>query len=100
MSAITKVTGAITTQTLIYLPSVLAGVQAAEHASELVVAAGGQPLPGETKLGAVLAGVQAGSQAMAGSPNPDVASIAALVNLTVSILNALGLFKKRAPAAG
>jgi hypothetical protein len=100
MSAITKTTGAITTQTLIYLPSVLAGVQAAEAASEMVVASGGQPIPGSTKLGAVLAGVQAGSQVAAGSPNPDVAAIAALVNLTVSILNALGLFKKKTPAAG
>ncbi len=33
----------------------------------------------------------------AGIPVPQVAAIAALVNLSVSIFNALGIFKKKAP---
>lgn len=80
---------AITTQTLTYAPAVIAGVQAAETTGA----------SGTSKLQAVVNGVLAGSQALEGAPNPDVAGIAALVNLFVSIFNATGIFGHKAKAA-
>lgn len=77
---------AITTQTLTYTPAVIAGVQAAETSLA----------SGPSKQQAVINAILAGSQAAEGVPNPNVAAIAALVNLTVSIFNALGLFKHKA----
>lgn len=79
----------ITANEIAYAPAVLAGVQAAETA-------GGS---GHDKLNAVVNGIIAGSQTLESAPSPTVAGIAALVNLTVSILNALGIFKKKAVAA-
>lgn len=79
-------TGAITTQTLQYLPAVLAGVQTAEVSGAT----------GQGKLNAVLQGIQAGSGLAAGSANADVAGIATLINLVVSIFNATNVFKKKA----
>jgi hypothetical protein len=75
----------INTQTLAYLPSVIAGIQAAEAAAP--------EAPGASKLDAVLAGIGAGSLALAGTPNANVASIAALVNMSVMIFHLLGAFK-------
>lgn len=80
---------AITTQTLTYAPAVIAGVQAAETTGA----------SGTSKLQAVVNGVLAGSQALEGAPNPDVAGIAALVNLFVSIFNATGIFSHKKAAA-
>lgn len=77
---------AITNGTLTYTPAVIAGVQAAEASSA----------DGATKQEAVVNAILAGSQAVESVPNPNVAGIAALVNLTISILNALGLFKHKA----
>lgn len=77
---------AINTQTLAFLPSVLAGVHAAEQSNA----------DGATKSQAVVNAIIAGSGSLAAGSNPDVVGIAALVNLTVSILNALGVFKHKA----
>lgn len=101
MSA-TSVIAQINTQTLNYLPSVLAGIQAAEAASSAIVAAGGAAPTGQDKLNVVLAGISTGSGALEGSANNTVAQTAELVNLislSVSIFNGLGLFKKSTPVA-
>lgn len=98
----TSVITQINTQTLNYLPSVLAGIQAAEAASSAIVAAGGTAPTGQDKLNVVLAGISAGSSALAVSANQTVAQTAELINLislSVSIFNGLGLFKKSVPAA-
>lgn len=81
----------ITSVELQFVPAVLAGVQAAEATGA----------PGHAKAQAVIDGVIAGSGALAGQAGvqPTVAGIAALVNLTVSILNALGIFKKKSTPA-
>lgn len=81
----------ITSDTLVYAPAVLAGVQAAEVSAA----------PGTTKLQAVVNGVLAASQAGEAVPNATVAGISMLVNLVVSIFNATGLFSHKAatPAA-
>jgi hypothetical protein len=81
----------ISQQTLTYLPAALAGIQAAEHAAP--------EAPGVSKLAAVLAGIQAASQAAEAIPNPQVQGIAALVNLSVAIFNALGTFRHRSAPA-
>jgi hypothetical protein len=88
--SVTTTVNQINTATLEYLPAVLAGVQAAEQ-----VAPG---LPGETKAQAVVNGIIAGSAVLAGDANPNVAGIAALVNLVVSILNAAKIFRHKAVA--
>jgi hypothetical protein len=94
MSAIT-VTNQITAETLAYAPAVLAGIQAAEQAAPLA--------PGSSKqaavVSAVLQGVEVGSGALESSSNPTVAGVAGLVNLFVSILNSLGVFKHTAVPA-
>lgn len=76
----------ITTQTLSYAPAVIAGVQAAELSGA----------SGETKAQAVVNAVLAGSGAAESATNPNVAGIASLVNLFVSIFNATGLFSHKA----
>lgn len=76
----------ITTNELQYAPAVLAGVQVAEAA--------GVNATGAEKAQAVLNGILEGSQVLATTPTvpPSVAGIAALINLSVSIINAFGLF--------
>ena len=85
--SVSTVVGQITAAEVAYVPAVLAGVQAAETVDGAT---------GASKAEAVIAGVLAGSQALSGAPNANVANIAALVNLTVSILNALGAFRHKA----
>lgn len=83
----------ITTGVVQYAPAVIAGIQAAEATGTV---------SGQSKqaavVSAVLNGVEVGSGALENSPNPTVAGVASLVNLFVSIFNALGIFKK-SPAA-
>jgi len=86
MSA-TNTINQITAAELQYAPAVLAGVQAAEVSGA----------SGSAKAQAVIDGIMTGAGALAqtqGIP-PSVSGIAALVNLTVSILNALGVFRKK-----
>jgi len=92
MSNLNSTVATITQNELLYAPAVLAGVQAAE-----AVAA---DAPGHAKADAVLTGIMTGSAALATNKAtpPSVAGIAALINLSVSILNALGIFRKAAPA--
>lgn len=75
----------IDTQVATYAPAVIAGVQAAEHSGA----------SGNDKKQAVIDAVLAGSQAAEGAPVPQVAAIAGLVNLVVSIFNSLGIFKHK-----
>lgn len=79
----------INTQTITYLPAVLAGVQAAEQSNAA----------GATKKQAVVNAVIAGARGAETSTNPNVAGIAALVDLVVSILNSTGVFSHKSPAA-
>lgn len=79
----------ITNQIVAYTPAVIAGVQAAEVTG----------VSGASKLQAVIAGIQEGSQIAEGIPVPAVSAIAGLVNLVVSIFNAVGLFKHSTPKA-
>lgn len=79
----------ITTTELAYLPAVLAAVQAAETVN----------VSGETKYAAVLDTVTGVSGAVAQtSTDPRVQGIAALIDLTVLLMNRLGSFKHK-PAA-
>lgn len=91
MSAVSTVTQ-IETQTLTYAPAAIAGIQAAEAGGQIVGAAG------PSKLSAVLSGIAAGAQVGEAIPVPQVAAISGMINLFVSIFNALGIFK-HAPAA-
>ncbi len=77
----------ITAQTMVYLPAVMAGVMVAQESDAA----------GADKHAAVLDAVIAGSGALAGAAgaNPDVAAVSGLINLAVSILKALGVFKRR-----
>lgn len=81
----TPIVTQITSGTIAYAPAVLAGIQAAELSSA----------SSETKQQAVVNAVLAGSQALEGAPNANVAGVAALVNLFVSIANATGLFSHK-----
>jgi hypothetical protein len=76
---------AITSHTITFAPAVIAGVQAAEMSSA----------NGTTKQQAVVNAVLAGARAAEGTPNPNVAAIASLVDLVVSVLNATGLFSHK-----
>lgn len=89
MSVTSTVTN-ITTQVASFTPAVLAAVQAAES----VPGASG-PDKQRAVVQAVLVGVEIGSQALESHPNPVVASVALLVNLVVSVLNSLGVFKRK-----
>lgn len=80
--------GAISTATLTYVPTVLAGIQAAEQSSAA----------GADKKQAVLDGILAGAKIGETIPVPQVAAISGLIDLFVSIFNALGLFHHKAPA--
>jgi len=76
---------AIDQQAANYTPAVIAAIQAAE--------ALGVTATGTQKATAVVTAV---SQTLEGSANPNVAGIAALVNLSVMIANLLGVFKHKA----
>ncbi len=80
----------ITFDELLYAPAALVAVLAAEQSNA----------SGASKLQAVVNGIMAGSAALAGTAgvSPTVAGISALVNLTVSILNALGVFTHKSAA--
>lgn len=76
---------AITNATINYVPAVIAGVQAAEASTAA----------GTTKLQAVVNGVLGTTGALETNSNPNVAAIAALANLFVSIFNSTGLFSHK-----
>ncbi len=75
----------ITNQELLYTPVILHAVQAAQASNA----------DGETKKAAVLAVTLAAAQGLESNPNPNVAAIAALIDLTVSIFKATGLFSRK-----
>ena len=79
----------INDQTMQWAPTVLGTVLAVESAV-------GSTVPGTTKSQIVVNAVLAGAQIAGESSNITVASIAQLTTLFVSILNATGLFKKKA----
>jgi hypothetical protein len=81
--------------TVQFAPAVLSGIQAAEQSSH----------SGENKKQAVLDGILAGAKAGENIPIPAVAAISGMIDLFVSIFNALGLFHHMpaaptAPAGG
>lgn len=78
----------IDSTSLQYAPQVLAGVTAIEKTAA--------ELPGETKKQIVINSVLAGAHVAEGIPIPQVAGIAALVDLFVSILKTSGFFKGKA----
>lgn len=82
---------AITTQTLTYAPAVYAGVMAVDE----------EAISGQDKFDAVLNGVIGTSSVLATTPNPQVAGIAALINLFASLVKAVKAAKapKTATAA-
>jgi len=93
MSTLSTTVNQITSAEVEYWPSVLAGVQIAE--ASLAEAAG------KDKLQAVANGVIATASTLMQTPGvpPTVGGIAALASLTVSILNALGVFRKKSQPA-
>lgn len=76
---------AIDQSVLSYAPAAIVAVQAAEITNA----------SGATKLQSTVSTILAGSQALESAPNPNVAGIAALVNLVVSIFNATGMFNHK-----
>lgn len=84
--SVTSTVTAIDQGILTYVPAVIAGVQAAEVSGAA----------GDLKAKAVMDGIQVGSQALAQVNQPNVAAIAGLINLVVSIFNALGVFNHKA----
>jgi hypothetical protein len=76
----------IDTQAATYAPAAIVGIQAAEAAGLATGATGQQ------KAQAVLDGILAGARVAEGVPVPQVAAIAGLIDLCVSIFNALGVF--------
>jgi hypothetical protein len=81
VTAVTAIDHTIAT----YAPAVIAGVQAAEQSTA----------SGEDKKQAVIDAIIAGSQVAEGIPIPQVAAIGGLIDLVVSIFNALGLFRHK-----
>ena len=79
----------ITQQEAAYTPAVIAAVQAAEASGAA----------GATKKQAVIDAIIAGSRQAESVSNPNVAAIAAMVDLTVSIFNITGLFSRKPKAA-
>jgi len=81
----------ITNQVSTYAPIAIAGVLAAEAASQTV------PLTGANKQAAVvstiMAGIQAGAQAGERSKDVTVSGLSALIDMIVSIFNITGAFK-------
>ncbi len=93
MSVATTV-NAITGQVVSYTPALVQSVRAAVEVAESVPDAKG-PDKQRAVVSAILTGVEVGSQALETHPNPTVAAIALLVNLVVSVLNSLGVFKRK-----
>jgi hypothetical protein len=89
MSFFTKFANA-TKSIAAYLPVVLTGIFAVE---QVIGASNGQ-----TKKQIVLSAVDAAAKAGEGAPNVEVASISALIDTLVGVLNASGLFAKPAAA--
>ncbi len=80
----------IDTETLAYAPTAIAGILAAEQTA----ASGG------SKKQAVIDGILAGAKVGETVPIPQVAAISGMIDLFVSIFNALGLFRhKTLPAS-
>jgi hypothetical protein len=90
MASITGTIATVDATAAKYASAVLTGVLAVEAAAK--------GLPGETKAGIVLNTIITGATVAESAPIPAVAGIAALINLTVSILNAAGVFTHAAPA--
>lgn len=90
MAGITSIIGSIDTVAAGYAQAVLNGV--------LEIEAAAKGLPGQTKASIVVNTIVTGATVAEGIPIPTVAGIAALVSLTVSILNAAGVFT-HAPVA-
>ena len=86
MSVVNTVTQ-IDSQIMAYTPAVMAGVTAAEASSQ----------SGSNKKQAVLSAIQAGTKVGETIPVPQVAAISGLIDLVVSIFNALGIFKHSLP---
>ena len=76
----------INTETMAHAPAALGTILAVENAIATSV-------PGDTKAQIVINSVLAGAQVAGTDPNVTVASVAGLVTLFVSILNAAGVFK-------
>lgn len=89
MSA-TSTVNTITSDVASFTPAVLAGVQAAEQSTA----------SGADKKQAVLNAIQAGSAEGTKIAIPQVAAISGLIDLVVSIFNALGVFSHKTPATG
>jgi hypothetical protein len=85
--SVLSVTNSINAQTVTYLPSVVAAVQAAEVL--------GPEATGAQKSAAVVAAV---SQSLGASSNPNVAAISNLASLVVLVANLLGAFKHKTPS--
>ncbi len=94
MSVVTTVNG-ITGQIVSYTPALVQSVRAAVEVAESVPEVTG-PQKQRAVVAAVLEGVEVGSQALETHSNPTVAAVALLVNLVVSVLNSLGVFKRKA----
>lgn len=79
-------------ETLQHAPTALGTIIAVEQAI-------GASVPGELKSQIVVNSILAGAQAAGTSSNVTVSSIATLTALLVGILNATGVFKKKAKAS-
>ena len=85
MSDLVGTIDAINAATLRYVPVVIAGVHAAEVSGSA----------GKAKKQAVMDGILAGAKAGEQIAQPQVRAIAGMIDLFVSIFNALGVFKKK-----
>ncbi len=83
--SVVSVVNKINTETLTYLPTVVAVVQAVESLAP-------EGTSGPQKF---TVAVDVISKSLAGSPNATVESIGVLVNLSVLIANLVGAFKKK-----
>lgn len=93
--SVTNTATNITNQIVSYSPALVQSVRAAVEVAETVPDATG-PQKQRAVVSAVLTGIEVGSQALETHPNPAVASVALLINLVVSVLNSLGVFKRKA----
>lgn len=84
-SSVVKVTTQINDQILTYVPAIITGARAAETSNA----------SGAEKKQAVIDAILAGAKAGEAIPSANVAAIAGTIDLVVSVLNALGVFKKR-----
>ena len=88
--ALNPTIAAVNSNVLAFTPAVMAGVMAAEQSGA----------DGATKQQAVVNAVLGTSGVLESNTNPNVAGIAGLVNLVLSIFNATGIFShKKAVAA-